>query len=196
MSNSKKIVFAGDSGVGKTSIIKRFVDGVYDMTGSVPTINVNFSSRDVKVGDQTIKLQLWDTAGQEAYRSISKSYFRNAKCIILVYDIQNRSSFQNLEEWVNLIEDGDSKSTPWVLFGNKNDLPEYSVSEEEAMQFCEDHDVQGYRGSAKSGVCIEECFYEVAELILKSETESKTEDIINPSAPLKPVEKPKEEGCC
>jgi small GTP-binding protein len=173
---SHKIVFAGESGVGKTSIIRRFVDDTYDINGNLPTINVNFYSKSVNVRDNTVRLQLWDTAGHEAYRSISTSYFRNAKMIILVYDVQNTTSFQNLVEWVDIIEESD-QSIPWVLFGNKCDLEEINITEEEHNSFCELHDVAGYRGSAKIGTNIEEMFYEVAEKILKSENKENDEPV-------------------
>ena len=194
MSNCKKIVFAGDSGVGKTSIIRRFVNGEYENNGAVPTVNVDFSSKIFIVDNQEVRLQLWDTAGQEAYRSISKSYFRNAKAIILVYDVNSRSSFQSLEEWVGMIEE-QTKDVPWVLFGNKSDLPDSSVSDDEATEFCEMHNVIGFRGSAKTGINIDECFYEVAQLILKSENPEKAETEIIPQAPI-PINPGPKKKCC
>jgi len=117
-----KIVLLGDAGVGKSNIVSRFLKNVHmiDMTN---TIGVEFVIKNVNINDKTYKIQLWDTAGQERFKSIIKSYYRYAHGIILVYDITNRTSFDNINNWLNDIQiNCGNPSVQLLLVGNKIDL--------------------------------------------------------------------------
>ena len=189
MDKSYKIVFCGDSSVGKTSIIKRFTTQKYEQN-TASTINVDFSSCEIKVNDETYRLQVWDTAGQEAYRSISVSYFRNAKGIFLVYDLTSRETFNKLEDWIDLIQ-SNTLGVPFVIFGNKSDLVDNQcVSEEEAISYAERHETMSFMGSAKDGINIEEAFYELTKLMIDSSVETEQEGVT-----LKEKQE-KKTGCC
>ena len=137
-----KLVVVGDSTVGKSSFLKKLVNYEFkDITE--PTIGVDFFTHTVTLSNtKIIKSHLWDTAGQEAFRSIIRNYYRNAAGIFLMYDISNRNSFDSLNYWVREINDMDIK-LPIVLIGNKTDMRDSDksthVSEEEGREFATKH---------------------------------------------------------
>jgi small GTP-binding protein len=116
-----KLIIVGDSGVGKSSLLKRFIDGLFNSNYDL-TIGVEFGAKIIDIQDKKIKLQLWDTAGQESFRSLTKSYYRGSAGIILVYDITKRQSFTNLESWIKDIESVNKTNVPIMVIGNKVDL--------------------------------------------------------------------------
>ena len=116
-----KLVLIGDSGVGKSNILKRFTKHDFDLE-SKSTIGVEFSTKSVIIDNKKIKAQIWDTAGQERYRSITSAYYRGAVGAILVYDITRRSTFNNLDRWLKELKDHVDKNIYIILVGNKVDL--------------------------------------------------------------------------
>ena len=116
-----KIIIIGDSSVGKTSLTQRATSGVYK-DKSLPTLGFEFFPFIVKYKDTIIKLEIWDTCGQEAYRSLVKSYFCNSSIAIIVYAIDNRKSFTSIEEWIRQCKNLCSPDTKFILIGNKNDV--------------------------------------------------------------------------
>lgn len=119
-----KLVFLGDSGVGKTNIMSRFSSDVFNMN-SKPTIGVDFAVKTIKFMNHYIKLQIWDTAGQERYRTFTSAYFKDAHGIIIVYDVTSRDSFNNIREWMKIAYDHIDKNKASLIFlGNKTDLTE------------------------------------------------------------------------
>ena len=191
---TKKVVFGGDSGVGKTSIIRKYVENEFSQFSSTPTVNVNFSSKEITVNDSTVKLQFWDTAGQEAYRSISVSYFRNAKGIVLVYDVTNPQTFLNLKDWIGMIEE-KAGNIPWIIFGNKSDLMENAISEEEIASLAQDYGVNYFIGSAKDGVNIDEAFYNLTELMIERDQSGAIVETENVTVDVQKQE-PQTKKCC
>ncbi len=132
-----RLVFAGDSGVGKSAIFFAIADDV-KTTEHIPTIGVDFRYKRLLVDSQPVKLQLWDTAGQERYRSISASYFRSADVVLLVFDITCRKSFTNLAEWVHCVDACKGVRPLYVVVGNKLDREDKrEVGREEADAFAE-----------------------------------------------------------
>ena len=130
-----KIIIVGDSGVGKTNLLERFVKDKF--TGNmVNTVGVDFIGKTVQIQDKIVKLQFWDTAGQEKYRSISSAYYKSADGVIIVYDTTNRESYQNIDIWLEEIQKYSKEGLIHLLIGNKTDLAEQrEVTTEEAIDF-------------------------------------------------------------
>jgi len=116
-----KLVFVGDSSVGKTSIISRFMYDHFD-TNYDATIGIDFLAKTHTVGDKTVRLQLWDTAGQERFRSLIPSYIRDSSVAVVVYAIDHRDSFCAVEKWIDEVRKERENEVMIVLVGNKNDL--------------------------------------------------------------------------
>jgi len=154
-----KILLVGDSTVGKTSIICRFADGMFNETQE-QSIEVDFPSKlkEIDVDGSKLKLQIWDTAGQEKFRTITASYYRGAHGVIIVYDISNKESFKNAKHWVRDIELYASESVNRMVVGNKSDLAEKAVSTDEGKQFASDLNAPFLETSAKDGVNITQIF--------------------------------------
>ncbi|KAI9359027.1 ras family-domain-containing protein [Pilaira anomala] len=132
------------------------------------TIGVGFGTRFVTVNDQQIKLQIWDTAGQESFRSITRSYYRGAAGALLVYDITRRDTFEKLSGWLEDVRQHANPHTVITLIGNKNDLEKNrQVSREEAAQFAKENGLFFLETSAKSADNIEKAFVQTAEEIQK-----------------------------
>ena len=165
-----KLIFLGDSGVGKTNIMKRFSEDQF-FFNSKPTIGVDFRTKIVKIKNHVIKLQIWDTAGQERYKSFTKAYFKDTKGIIIVYDVTSRSSFENLVNWFTLAEENVKvDDMPIILIGNKLDLIENRViSELEGREFAEKYGAEFIETSAYNNVddCVGKAFYLILLTIMK-----------------------------
>ena len=166
--NSFKVVVVGSSGVGKTAVVRQLIDGKFNEEGQ-PTIGVEFKTYSLTADGDNIKLQIWDTAGQERFRSVSKAYFRNAVGAILVYDITNRASFEELNAWINDLNTLAAPNASIVLIGNKSDLTdERQVGKEEADAFAENHGLVNIEISSKDGTNIELVFQALAEGIVRN----------------------------
>ena len=129
-------------------------------------------AKNVMIKDRSIRIQVWDTAGQEAFRAVTRSYYKNSACAILVYDITNRKSFQDINSWLNECRDLCSKDIYIVLVGNKNDLDKQrAISKDEGKRFAEENNLKFYETSALNGNNIEELFMNAAsDLIDKIES--------------------------
>lgn len=161
-----KFIVIGSSGVGKTAIIKRLTEDTYD-EHIMSTIGVEYDSTTIQCGDKSVQLQIWDTAGQEKFQSISKAYYRNSVGILLVYDITNRKSFDQLNLWVNEAQRLCDPNAVIHLIGNKADLDSMRVvTIAEALSFANSHEMQYIETSAKNGENIDQAFVRTAtELI-------------------------------
>lgn len=134
-----KIVLVGDSGVGKSNLLCRFISNEFYKNNQT-TIGVEFSSKTLKIDNQLVKAQIWDTAGQERYRALTSAYYRNAVGAFLIYDITDRDSFENLKKWMSEIKNHSMQNTVYILVGNKCDLHEQRVVKtEDAEKFAESH---------------------------------------------------------
>ena len=169
MSNEKeeilKLVLIGESGVGKTSIITQFVEEVFS-TDKNSTIGGTFSSKLVKCGNgKNLKLEIWDTAGQERYRSVTKMFYKDANAAILVYDITNKNSFDQLQNyWVGQLKDSAPKNIIIAIAANKCDLFEREVvDEKEARDYAKNIGAIFSSTSAKNTVGINDLFIEISK---------------------------------
>jgi len=161
-----KYIIIGDSSVGKSCLLLQFIDKKYK-TDHDPTIGVEFGSRNIQIKGKTIKLQVWDTAGQESFRSITRSYYRGSIGALLVYDISRRDSFESLGRWLEETKINANDKTVILLIGNKSDLDaERKVSTEEGENFANTHGLLFLETSAKTGANVDASFNKVSELVL------------------------------
>ena len=166
-----KIIFIGDAGVGKTTIISRIMDNPFNEVYE-PSIGVDFMSKIIKYRGQNIKLQIWDTAGQEKYKGLIPSYVRNSSIVFLIYDISVKSSFDNIPNWITFIR--SIENTTLVLCGNKIDLEKREVTKEEGEALAQKEGIAFYEMSAKSGEGIKNMFYSaVSDLTVFAENNNK-----------------------
>jgi small GTP-binding protein len=159
-----KLLLIGDSGVGKSCLLLRFADDTYTES-YISTIGVDFKIRTINLDGKTIKLQIWDTAGQERFRTITSSYYRGAQGIIIVYDMTDDDSFQNVKQWVAEIERYASESVIKLLVGNKSDLPNRVVEKERAEEFARTMGCEFLETSARTAENVEVSFMTIAKQI-------------------------------
>jgi small GTP-binding protein len=166
-----KIVLTGDCYVGKTCIIKRFLGEFYSKT-QLATMDVNFIEKDYDVKGTSVMLHIWDTAGAEKFRSISTSYYRNSIGIVIVFDVSNRKSFNNLSSWLADAKELAPKNSHIVIVGNKSDLPEdqWTVSKRELEKFSKDNECECLFTSAHANYNISKIFYDITEAVLNKIT--------------------------
>ena len=194
-----KLVILGDTAVGKSNYLYRFVDGDFNPV-HVSTVGFDFKSRVVEMpkSKKLVKFQIWDTAGQERYMSINKNLFQRVQGIILMYDISKKESFKNLNIWMNHIKE-NSNGSPIVLIGNKSDLDsDREVNKEEGEKYAKENKMTFFEASAKSGANVEESFLHLGEIIIKDDKfsenreKSKTEYVVSKNTSNKDNKK----KCC
>jgi len=180
-----KLLLIGDSGVGKSCLLLRFADDTYTES-YISTIGVDFKIRTIELNGKTIKLQIWDTAGQERFRTITSSYYRGAHGIIVVYDITDQVSFNNVKQWLQEIDRYACENVNKLLVGNKNDLTNKRVVDTNtAKEFADGLGIPFLETSAKNATNVEQAFLTMAG-------EIKSRMITNPTdrnpkpAPIKP----------
>ncbi len=171
-----KITLVGDSGVGKSSIIGRFVTGIFieDMSS---TTGLNYSQKLYEKDGKKVNLNLWDTAGQEKFRSLGRNFYKDSYIIIIVFDITDRMSFVNAKEvWYNAIKNYGEKYKFLSLVGNKSDKYEVEeVTEEEAISFAKEIDAKFFLVSAHTGDGIDKMFHTLADNFFDEEFMSKVD---------------------
>ena len=168
---SFKIIIVGDQGVGKSCLAIKASRNYFEDFYS-PTVGFEFVSFNVKVQEKIIKLQIWDTCGQEVYRSLISSFFRSASLAIIVYSIDTEDSFNNIEKWLNDIKTQSNPDIKIFLIGNKADLEDKRrLTKEQGEQLCKDHKLAFFmETSAKTGFNVQNVFIQVAkELYLQHE---------------------------
>ena len=168
---SFKIIIVGDSGVGKSCLSIKATRNYFEDFYS-PTVGFEFLTFNVKVDEKIVKLQIWDTCGQEVYRSLISSFYRSASLAIIVYSIENADSFSNIEKWLNDIKTQSNPDVKIFLIGNKADLEDKrKITKATGEKFCQDHQISFFaETSAKTGFNVENVFVEVAkELYIQHE---------------------------
>lgn len=155
-----KIIVLGNSSVGKTSILKRYFHNKFDDNSTGATVSAIFQSKKIKIDPFTIAdLHIWDTAGQEQYRAITKTYIYGSNGIILVFDLTDEKSFNDLDYWMEEINDAvDKNKVIKILIGNKSDLYDKKISYDKANKYAEKHNMKFQSVSAKDGVNIDMVF--------------------------------------
>ncbi|KAH9325426.1 hypothetical protein KI387_005604, partial [Taxus chinensis] len=170
-----KLLLIGDSGVGKSCLLLRFSDDSFT-TSFITTIGIDFKIRTVELDGKRIKLQIWDTAGQERFRTITTAYYRGAMGIILVYDVTDESSFNNIRNWIRNIEQHASESVNKILVGNKADMDESkrAVPTARGQALANEFGMKFFETSAKTNFNVEEVFFNIGRDIKKRLEESDT----------------------
>lgn len=163
-----KILLLGSSAVGKSSLLLRFADDTFK-ENQISTIGVDWKIKTVDMNGKRIKLQLWDSAGQERFRTIASSYYRGAHGVAIVFDLTDAKSFESLESWLEEIGEHASGSVRRILIGNKNDLEdERAVKEADARAFADNAGMQYVETSAKSASNVTEAFMNMTKDIFDS----------------------------
>ena len=163
---SYKILLLGDSSVGKTCFLKRYIDNTFQ-DAYLSTIGFDFKFKYVKLkSGKQVKIQLWDTAGQERFRTIAKNYYKGAHGIVLIYDITSKKTYDNIRKWLNQIKDEASHLISIMLVGNKIDCVEKrEVTTEEGQSLANSNNLPFYEASAKDSINVNECFQDLIEKI-------------------------------
>jgi len=191
-----KLLLIGDSGVGKSCLLLRFADDTYTES-YISTIGVDFKIRTIELDGKTIKLQIWDTAGQERFRTITSSYYRGAHGIIVVYDVTDNESFNNVKQWLHEIDRYACENVNKLLVGNKSDLTvKRVVSTEQGKEFAESLGIEFLETSAKTSTNVEQAFLTMASQIkarMKTQPSAGQPNKVNLNR-TKPVNE--KSGCC
>ena len=163
-----KILLLGDSSVGKSCFLLRYCDKTFQNAHLV-TIGLDYRLKSMKLkSGKNIKLQIWDTAGQDRFRAITKNYFKGSHGIILIYDVTNRQTFENVKSWISQIREEASKNVIIYIAANKIDMEDGRiVNKEEGKKFAEEFGLPYIETSAKNGININETFEDIAEKIDK-----------------------------
>jgi len=167
-----QILIIGDSSVGKTSIISRYTNGTFKEE-YLATVGLDYYSKEEIIDGKTINIKLWDTAGEERYKSLTQNYFRNAEGVLLVFDVTNTNSFNNLKDWISSIKlnmEGKNIFIPVVIIGNKLDMEDQrEITKEQAEQFVSENKYKYFETSAKTGEGVDKSIRELATQILKQD---------------------------
>ena len=161
-----KIILVGDSNVGKTSLVNRFMG--YDFNSNDKcTLTADFKIRSISISSNIgAELKIWDTCGQERFRSMTKQYFKDANGIVLVYDVGDINTYNNLSSWMKDIKNNANRDPEIILVANKIDIKERNVSKETGMKFAEKHKIMYIETSSKEGINIEIPFEKLANALV------------------------------
>ena len=162
-----KYIIIGDAAVGKSNLLLRFTQDDFKSEYQL-TIGVEFGAKNLNIDSKIFRIQIWDTAGQENFRSITRAYYKNSVCALVVYDISSRDSFNNVSSWIEDCKNQSPKTILMVLVGNKCDLEDKrQVSYEEGKELADKNDFLFFESSAKDGTNVDEIFTNSAKEIAK-----------------------------
>ncbi|XP_037652223.1 ras-related protein Rab-15-like [Sebastes umbrosus] len=163
-----RLLMLGDSGVGKTCMLRRFTESDFDPS-HISTIGVDFKMKTLEVDGVKVRVQIWDTAGQERYQTITKQYYRRAQGIVFVYDITNQSSFQHLAKWASDVDEYAPEKVQMIMVGTKSDEERRrKVSKDQGSKLAETYGMEFFETSASTNTNIAEAFTRVTELVLQA----------------------------
>uniref|UniRef100_A0A8D9DZV4 small monomeric GTPase n=2 Tax=Cacopsylla melanoneura TaxID=428564 RepID=A0A8D9DZV4_9HEMI len=159
-----KLMLLGDSGVGKTCLFLRYRDNTFVSGAFISTVGIDFRNKIVTVDNCNVKLQIWDTAGQERFRSVTHAYYRDAHALLLLFDVTNRQSYNNVKAWLGEIREYAQEDVVIMLLGNKSDCPsgDRVVKKDEGEKLARDYKVTYMETSAKTGQNVELAFMAIA----------------------------------
>lgn len=156
-----KVLIIGDSGVGKTCLLLRFSDNDFT-TSHLATIGIDFKMKTIDVDGKRVKMQIWDTAGQDRFKTITQTYYKGAMGIMLAYAVNDRESFQNIENWMKQIREHASEDVCKILVGNKADMADRCVDFEEGKRLADSYGIKFYETSAKDARNVNDAFHSIA----------------------------------
>ena len=190
-----KILTIGESNVGKTCVLRRFVENKF-LKNHLATIGIDFKTKTLNINDQEIKLKIWDTAGQERFRNITNQYYKGADGIVLVFDVTDEASFEKIKDWMDQILSNTNKDEIClVLLGNKCDVEavKRSIKPEQGRELANELNINYFETSALSGYNIKEAFETLTiDIMKKKKIGSGNNDNID----LKKNKKKKDSDCC
>ena len=164
-----RLMLIGDSNVGKTSIIKRYCNNQFSPS-YISTVGIDFETKYLRLNGKIINLQIWDTAGQERYKVLAKNYYKNSDGFIIVYDITDKKSFNNVANWITQIKDSASENVKCVLLGNKCDLEELrQVDINQGKDLANNYNLKFYETSAQKGNNIQKVFTDLVKGFLNDD---------------------------
>ena len=160
-----KYIIIGDSAVGKSNLLLRYAHEKFNEDYQA-TIGIEFGSKNIEIDNEKYRIQIWDTAGQENFKSLTRAYYKNSVCAIIVYDITNKQSFNNINTWIDDCKNQSPKTIFFVLVGNKSDLEnKRQVNYNEGLKFAQENNILFFESSAKTGKNVEDIFYKSAKII-------------------------------
>ena len=179
-----QLLIVGDAAVGKSSILRRFAQNTFNQE-YLSTLGIDYFTKDIKINNKVIHVKIWDTAGEERYRSLTQSFLKNGEGILIVFALNNKTSFDSLKFWIDSIQnilDSQEREIPAIILGNKLDLENgREVDKEEAKEFAKNKNCQYFEVSAKTWEGIDESIkyliQRVVEVIDKNKKENKKENI-------------------
>jgi small GTP-binding protein len=184
-----KVVLLGNSGVGKTALVERVSEDIFQ-NSHVPTVGAQYVSLELQIGEESCVLELWDTAGQEVFRSLVGFYARDAKGAFVLYDVTDRQTFDDLGKWMDFVRQ-NAPGAQIIIFGNKIDLGDARQLEKSVgRDFAERNGAVHFDGSAKTGENVRDVFDRMVEILATGAADSKT------SVDLAAGGKKKKKGCC
>ena len=164
-----RLMLIGDSNVGKTSIMKRYCNNQFSPS-YISTVGIDFETKYLRLNGKIINLQIWDTAGQERYKVLAKNYYKNSDGFIIVYDITDKKSFNNVANWITQIKDSASENVKCVLLGNKCDLEELrQVDINQGKDLANNYHLKFYETSAQKGNNIQKVFTDLVKGFLNDD---------------------------
>ena len=193
-----KILLIGDLGVGKSCVILRYVEG--DFPGNImSSIGVDFKTKQIDLDDRLIKLQIWDTAGHEKFRTITTSYYKSAHAIIILYDITQKASFDHIRNWITEIDKFGKQGVLKVIVGNKLDMENNrKITKEAAENLALKYGIKLWEVSAKDNTNIEEMFLDTIKTLLEKNSKiiSEGSSMVTNIQLNKNVKNKKNKKCC
>lgn len=160
-----KLLLVGDSGVGKSCLLLRFVEDKFNPS-FITTIGIDFKIRTIEINGKRIKLQVWDTAGQERFRTITTAYYRGAMGIVLVYDVTDSNTFENIRKWFSTVNQHANDDAQLMLVGNKADEDGIrTVTKQQGEALANELNIPFIEASAKTNENVDEIFFQLATLI-------------------------------
>jgi small GTP-binding protein len=161
-----KVLIVGDSGTGKTSLIKNYTTGKKNVTR--PTVGVEFIQRNIEVGEKSYKCQFVDSAGQDIFQSITQKFYHGSHAVVIVYDVTKPDTWHNVRKWLKNVQEHGSESVIVNVIGNKIDIQARHVTTEEAKEYCDKVDLGYFECSAEVGTNVENTFDETLIHVLKA----------------------------
>ena len=196
-----QILLIGDSLVGKTCLIQRYANGIFK-EDYISTVGLDYYTKQEMINNLNVSVKLWDTVGQERFKALTISFFRNAEGVVIAYDVTNSESFDNLKFWISSIKTNLFEKNifiPIIIIGNKIDLEDMrDISKDVASAFAKENNFKYFETSAKTGEGVDEAFRDLVNQILANSDKNEEATIERKSVKIeeKKTEKQKKKGCC